>query len=256
MLDTHQAAAELVGRRLAGAAGERLPANLRATTLQQGFDIQCEVSRQIFQREGHGIGGWKCLLPPEGQHIVAPIYSDGICTTSPCSLNALAGKAAIEPEFAFVFDAALPSRPQAYSRAEVWGAVAGVHMALELIKSRFDQPDQCEFPELLADGLFNQGLFLGPKVHGLPPPSMDLTFAAGDQPPRSINGAHPNQDPFGPIVWLANFLSERGLGLQAGQAVITGSYAGVLNAPFGQDITLDYGDLGSLSTKFEARATP
>jgi 2-keto-4-pentenoate hydratase len=51
-------------------------------------------------------------------------------------------------------------------------------------------------------------------------------------------------------VWLANFLRERGLGLQAGQAVITGSYAGVLELPRGRQLHIGFGALGTLSIRF------
>jgi 2-keto-4-pentenoate hydratase len=53
-----------------------------------------------------------------------------------------------------------------------------------------------------------------------------------------------------PIVWLANFLRVRGLGLHAGQAVITGSYAGVLELPVGRDLRIGFGNIGTLPITF------
>ena len=63
-------------------------------------------------------------------------------------------------------------------------------------------------------------------------------------------GIHPNDRPKAGLYWLANFLREQGLGLTAGQHVITGSYAGFLDVPANQDIELAYGDLGVLKVRF------
>jgi 2-keto-4-pentenoate hydratase len=68
---------------------------------------------------------------------------------------------------------------------------------------------------------------------------------------KEIDGQHPNADPLVPLYWLANFLSSRGVGLKAGQIVITGSYAGVIDVPLGQALMLRYGDLGQVH--FEAQ---
>src|SRR5690606_39981142 len=55
-------------------------------------------------------------------------------------------------------------RPEPYTPADVDAAIARTHLALELINSRYAEPDAAEFPEMLADGLVNQGLFIGPEV--------------------------------------------------------------------------------------------
>jgi 2-keto-4-pentenoate hydratase len=48
-------------------------------------------------------------------------------------------------------------------------------------------------------------------------------------------------------------LRSRGQGLQAGQAVITGSYAGSFDLPVGQQIAIRYGDLGELTVRFSQK---
>jgi 2-keto-4-pentenoate hydratase len=79
--------------------------------------------------------------------------------------------------------------------------------------------------------------------------------ASGAPPRRTAafngwEGPHPDGNVLSPIVWLANFLRERGLGLQAGQAVIAGSYAGVLELPLGQQLHIGFGALGTLPIRF------
>jgi 2-keto-4-pentenoate hydratase len=63
-------------------------------------------------------------------------------------------------------------------------------------------------------------------------------------------GRHRDPDPCLPLCWLANFLAQRGPGLRAGQAVITGSYAGVLELPLAEEVRIRFGDLGELHVTF------
>ena len=48
----------------------------------------------------------------------------------------------------------------------------------------------------------------------------------------------------------SQFLGERGRGLQAGQAVITGSYAGALELPLGRQLDIGFGAFGALPIRF------
>lgn len=96
-----------------------------------------------------------------------------------------------------------------------------VHLALELLGSRYSHPASLTFPELLADGLFNAGLVIGPSVEfieGATPDDLPAEFAisptVAGETPVDHEGRHPDGNVLPPIVWLANFLRERGLGLQ------------------------------------------
>ena len=96
--------------------------------------------------------------------VVAPIYSRTISNAAPCPVWAQNGQVRVEPELAFVLGRDLPARAQAYSHAEVESAISKVHLALELIDSRYDDQAELTFADRLADGLVNQGLWLGPEV--------------------------------------------------------------------------------------------
>jgi len=52
---------------------------------------------------------------------------------------------------------------------------------------------------------------------------------------------------------LAEFLRSRGQGLVAGQAVITGSFAGVFEVPLNTPVTLEYVGLGTMQVSFTAK---
>ena len=107
--------------------------------------------------------------------------------------------------------------------------------------------------ELLADGQFNQGLCVGPVVpDGLNVPLETLALSFEGALNRAIDGRHPDGDPLKPLVWLVNFLASRGDAVRAGQIVTTGSYAGAIDVPLGDALTVRFGELGSLSVTLTA----
>lgn len=256
-IDTHQAAKTLVERRLTGAQGERLPEACRPTTLEDALAIQEAVSAQWCTTRDDSIGGWKCLLPPTDKWIVGPIYTSTINTVPPLSLWAPTGRARIEPELVFIFGKDLPAREQPYTSEEVDSAILRTHMALELIHGRYRDPGSVAFPEMLADGLVNQGLFIGPEIDAEAARAageivIKVSCASGEQGEHA--GVHPNNSPRAPLYWLAEFLRSRGQGIVAGQAVITGSYAGVLDVPLDEDVTIEYVGLGRMTVCFNCCA--
>lgn len=157
-----------------------------------------------------------------------------------------------EPELAFVLARDLPVRPEPYTEAEVDAAVGSVHAALEICASRYLDHTGLAFAEMLADGLVNTGLWLGPALVAPEAAAFELTWQVEGEPAQTRPARHPDGHPRAPLYWLANFLRERGIGLQAGQAVITGSYAGVLALPLGRRVTLDYGPMARFEVTFSA----
>jgi len=258
-MNLQKAAAILVERRQTGIQGNRLPQELRPGNAQQALSIQAAVSDLWCELEDDTIGGWKCLVSSEEKPIVGPIYTRTINSVAPVAIwpkPADKNLARIEPELAFFFGKDLPPRTEPYTPAEVDAAISRTHMALELIGCRYTDPSSCEFPEMLADGLVNQGLFIGPQVDN------ELARNAGE---FAINvrhgievsdhqGKHPNRNPRAPLYWLAEFLRSRGQGIIAGQAVITGSFAGVFEVPINANITLEYAGLGMMEVSFTAKS--
>jgi 2-keto-4-pentenoate hydratase len=237
--------ARLEGVRLASLPGPNLP-----SSLAQGFAIQ----QHVGPLAGKTVGGWKCALPPAGKWIVAPIYSDSIVKGERYRLAADADKARIEPELASVLAHDLPARVEPYTTEEIVAAISDVHLALEVIDCRYTDPHTLPFEQLLADGLFNHGLVFGAPITLSNPASipseLDITLSDATAELVNIKGRHPDGNPLLPIVWLANFLSTQGIGLQAGQVIITGSYAGVLDVPVNQPLHVRFGEAGSLSVHF------
>lgn len=261
-----QATAILAKRRQRGEVGALLDESLRPQSLNEAFALQQQVAVAMAEP----IAGWKCLLPTPDKIVVAPIYPSTLCRVEsnstdvqqcrlwPSKVPASAGLARVEPELAFVLQQDLPPRSEPYNNTEIDTAIGATHLALELIQSRFSHDSGAGFYDQLADGLFNQGLFLGPEIQQTPEFSgeqflLQLTFADGRQ--QKLAAVHPNQHPRAGLYWLVNFLSANGIGLLAGQAVITGSYAGVLDLPFGEDIQFQYDDWGQFRLRFVTKTS-
>jgi 2-keto-4-pentenoate hydratase len=157
----------------------------------------------------------------------------------------------IEPEIAFVLARDLPPRSAPYSDPELRSAIAETRLVLEVLDSRYADPSGLTFPELLADQVSNQGLFVGPVLRDALSRPLEGFPVAVDGPAGALHrreGRHPDGHPLRPFLWLANFLAARQEvgGLRAGQIVTTGSYAGALEVPIAAPISVTLGDLGEV----------
>jgi 2-keto-4-pentenoate hydratase len=249
-----EAAAILAERRRHGLRGPLLPQPCRPRTLDDALAIQAAVAGLM----GDAIAGWKCGTPGPDKLVISPIYAGTVHHgDAACPVWAQQGsQVRIEPELAFVLGHDLPARAQPWLAADVDAAIARTHLALELIDSRYDGSDTPGFADKLADGLVNQGLYIGPEVDGeraRQTAGMAIQWAVDGQPADNREGRHPDPLPRLPLYWLADFLRQQGLGLRAGQTVITGSYAGTFPVPVGKPISFVFGDLGRFDVRFEPR---
>ena len=258
MLTTAQrdeAARHLLAARRARQPGARLPDACRPSDLEDALAIQ----HLVQERLGVATGGWKCSLPAAERAIsCATIFAPTIARASPCSALARDGIVRIEPEVAFVLGRDLPPREAPYSEAEVRSAIAETRLVLELLDSRYADPAAATFPELLADQVSNQGLFVGPILRDALARPLEHFPIAIDSPAGALHrreGRHPDGHPLRPLVWLAGFLGSRAGsgGLKAGEIVTTGSYAGALEVPVATALLIQFGELGQISVELVAR---
>lgn len=241
------AAQFLFAARKRGTPGPRIPLDVRPADVASALAVQRRVGELI----GQPVGGWKCSVPTEPRPIpCAPIFGPTVHAASPCPFVTDQDTARIEPEIAFVLRRDLPARATPYSEEEVRGAVREARFVLELVGSRYVDPTAISFPELLADSISNQGLFVGPVVADAFTQSVEafpVTVRLGTDTLMQKDGKHPDLHPLRPLYWLANYLAQRGDPLRAGMIVTTGSYCGVIEVPLNVPLTIVYGDLGSLA---------
>ena len=156
----------------------------------------------------------------------------------------------IEPEFAFKLNKDL-SGPGVTAEQAI-DAIESVHAAIEIIDSRVK-----DWNIRLVDTV-SDNASCGAVVIGSEP----LAVSAGNLKPvpctllidgenkGSGTGADVLGDPIEPMVWLANILGERGVGLKAGDIVIPGSFTAAAPVEAGSTATADFGDLGKISVTF------
>jgi 2-keto-4-pentenoate hydratase len=246
----HEAAAQqLVAARRARQPGDRLPESLRPGDSEAALAIQ----RRVTEILDEPIGGWKAALPLPGKIRVAPIYASNIFYAPSCPEF---GKVArIEMEVAFVLGRDLGPRAVPYTEAEVRAAISETRIVLELLGGRYADAAAVSAEEKLADGMENQGLFVGPVVPGGIDHALDVIPVRIEGPDGVLldrNGTNPSGHPLAPLYWLASFLASRGESLTAGQIVTTGSYCGVAEVPLATPLRMTFGDLGVLSVEFAA----
>ncbi|MGE8615511.1 MAG: 2-keto-4-pentenoate hydratase [Achromobacter veterisilvae] len=247
-----EAARYLIAARESGVAGPRLPAGCRPQSLGQAFAVQQRTAQLLLEGRQDGIAAWKSALPSPEKTVVAPIYASTVAYAEAGPIAARTDVLRIEPEIAFEIAQDLPARVQPYTEAEIDAAIGGARLALEVLGCRYASPEHASLPELLADHMFNLGLVLGPRIASphAAPGSMSITLSVDGAEIEQHAGIHPNDRPKAGLYWLANFLRGQGLGLRAGQHVITGSYAGFLDVPANRDVELAYGDIGVLRLRF------
>lgn len=185
----------------------------------------------------------------------APIYFSTIHRESPCPVVPVGGNARIEPEIAFVLGADLPPRDAPYSETEARAAILETRAVLELLGPRYSDPGSVTFPELLADSISNQGLFVGPRVSRALDRELDafpVRIHASGSAILAREGRHPDGHPLLPFYWLVNHLSARGIGLARGEIVTTGSYCGAVDVPLDTDVSVHWDDFARVEVRFFA----
>jgi len=248
-----EAAAQLLAAaRRTGKPGAQLPESIRPADLESALVIQ----RRIVALLGQQIGGWKCSVPSEARALnVAPIFASTIFRKSPCTIVTTGAIARIEPEVAFVMGRDLPKRETPYTEVEIRSAIAEPRLVLELLGTRYADPAAASWPEMMADFVQNQGLFVGPLVPGGLDAALESFPVTMRTPARVLSthaGRHGDGHPLRPLYWVANFLAQRDEGLRTGQVVTTGSYAGAIEVPVGTPLTVTFGDLGNIEIELRS----
>ncbi|MDP5144839.1 hypothetical protein ORI98_00060 [Shewanella sp. ULN5] len=235
------------------------PASELVGVKPQCIDDAFAVQQQMIALSNQEIAGWKCLTPLEnGQLIFAPILSQAVVEQPNCPITPFANpsglQALIEPEIAFILGQDFVAH-HSYSDEQIDFGISATHMALELIQSRFSCDYAASYFEKIADGLSNQGLYLGPAIDKtLAYQANKINISVSHQgETRIFDGTHPCQYSQAPIYWLINYLTAKGVSLKKGQAIITGSYCGVVKVPMATKVDINYQGLGEIRVLFEQK---
>lgn len=197
--------------------------------VQTAYAIQHEVLRLQNGR----IGAWKIgARSPDAPVAGAPIDARRVFASPARLESGNFFRVLIELEIAFRFKRALPARTEPYTRAEVFEALGGMAVALEIVDSRFAQWPNLAPLAQLADSQNNGALVVGaiepydvisPGFDFLAP-RLDLTLDGISIVPPSAG--NPAGDPRELLVWFVNHCSAMGHAVEPFWTVTTGSYTG------------------------------
>ncbi|MGY9055099.1 MAG: 2-keto-4-pentenoate hydratase [Alphaproteobacteria bacterium] len=222
------------------------------------------VQAQAVAESGLERAGWKVgstsleaqkLLGTSGpgaSPVLAP-FSYGNHAVIPISA---AHQPGLEGEFALHFGKALPARTEPYGEAEVLDAINGVAPGLEIVGSRrvgglFGQGRMLVNADFGANIAFAGGAWLS-DWRSFDLAANPVTLYVNDALIAEGAGALALGSPLNVAVWLANNLSERGIGIHAGEYVTTGTCTGVKPVKAGDRVRVDFGPLGTLDVSFIA----
>ena len=220
-----EAALLLLNAREAGTLIDGLPEAVAPRTAAAAYDIQLHLMAGLGD-----IGGWKVGAPnPQAEPACAPMPSRHVVTSPASFSSATFPQAFMESEIAFMLAEDLPVREIPYAEAEVRAAISGCHPAIELVQSRYRDPDAAGPLANLAD-LIRHGAFVwGPAIanwEAIDFPSLAITQTIEGGPTREGVG-NPAGDMMRLMVWLANTGARWAGGLKAGQIVTCGSWTGM-----------------------------
>jgi 2-keto-4-pentenoate hydratase len=225
--------------------------------LDHAFDLQCAITREL----GWTQIGWKigCTSEKAQKALNSPgpfpgtMFSNRIFKSGDHVPTIASNKRVVEPEVAFTMARDLPPRGDAYSVAEVLGAVASVHAAIEIVNPRTPKGFGEDVPWFVVDGGLNDSIVLGPPVKPLPRDDYAaLKVAVKRNGQNSEGGIGANAMGGGELAltWLANHLNGKTMGLWEGDIVTTGVIAQFFMADPGDHIAADFEHLGAISLTF------
>ena len=199
------------------------------------------------------VGAWKVQpIPQSGEPFTSPILASNIFADGAELKSADFNGLAMEVEVAVLLGTDLPARPNPYGAADMSKAIASVHVALEILSSRFR--DRTKIPSLvaIADLQNNGGVVLGPAVSLAELPEFGqqrMTLQFDGKEAQSTETGATTSNMLQALAWLANHAAGRGLPLKKGDVVITGARLGPL--PFsGEHVMATAEGLGTVSCRF------
>lgn len=202
------------------------PAGVRPASLADGYDVQ----DAFMAAHGKPIGGWKLgLASPSAMRaagmtrgLIGQMPADRFFAPGADIRLPRAGVVTIEFEIALALgrDIAPGQAP-----AQPMDAVSSVHVAYEIILSRFVDRKTVGLPSFAGDNVGFEAFVLGPAIRR---EDMDAIIADtvvsvdGEVQARSLTGDD-LVDPAGSLGQLFDHARERGITLRAGQIVTTGT---------------------------------
>lgn len=239
----------LVAQRAYRVQIETLAPELVPTDAETAYKVQTETVQALGP-----VGAWKVQpYPAAGEPFAAPIPRSVVFGDKVVLEAALFPATAIEAEVAVTLNRDLPLRAEKYSEADVAAAIGTLHLAIEILSSRF--ADGSKLPPLvgIADLQSNGGVVVGPARAAGNFPDLGqqaMSMSVDGSEIGAVQGGSPTETVLRSLAWLANHAAARGLALKAGDVVITGARIGALPLK-GKTVVVEAEGFVPVSARFE-----
>jgi 2-keto-4-pentenoate hydratase len=232
------------------------PSAAQALSPDEAYAVQ-ERLRQALLARGEQVVGWKAGFTSRAaqaqfaatEPVCAFLLASGVFPSGGDVPVARFAALAVEAEVAFVMREDLAGPGVTAPRALL--ATQGALPALELIDFRHSGKPVAT--DVVADGVYANAIVLGNAL--TPAAHLDLSLeglvyelngaVAATNAAAEVMGGPANS-----LAWLANHLGARGLGLRAGDVVMTGSVSTLLRPKAGDTVRATFTRLGSVSARF------
>ncbi len=232
-------------------------------TLDDAYAVQAAlVARK--RAEGRRVIGWKIGLtsramqqalniatPDSGVLLDDMLFPDGATVPKGRFIQPR-----IEAEIAFVMKA--PLQGHEVTRNDVLAATDHVAPSLEILDTRILRTDPATgrariITDTVSDNAANAGIVLGPQRHAAL--AFDLRWVGAIVTRDGVVeetglGAGVLNDPVTGILWLVHRLADYGMGIAAGEILLSGSFIRPIEAPPGSRFHADFGPFGTVSLNF------
>jgi len=210
---------------------EPLGAPAAPATIADAYDIQ-EKYVALLRREHGDAVGYKVGLTSAAMQafcgidhpIAGVVLASRLHESGATVRRSDFGRLGLEFEIAVRIKSDLPAARMPYTAEMIRPHIGGVCAAVELVDDRSADYANLDVLSLVADNSWNGGIVLSEFATDWPDLESALGRATKDG--AAIGEGHGRDilgHPFNSVAWLATQLASRGVGLKAGQVVMTGS---------------------------------
>ncbi|MDB5649733.1 MAG: hypothetical protein JWL62_1253 [Hyphomicrobiales bacterium] len=219
--------------RLAEARHTRQPYELEASATPADAAAAYATQADVAARLGTTVAGWKVGFAPtpDKAPMAGPMFACDFRENGGTYRLAPGETVMVEAELALRLAQDLPPRPGApYTESEILAATGEMLVGIELVGTRYTDPDAAPFTARLADNFNNAAYVVGQGIRdfaGLDRARLRCHLWIDGTCVNDRIGGHGDGDPLLPMLaWASHQVDALG-GLKAGQVITTGS----LNAP-------------------------
>ena len=232
------------------------PSETTPLSVAEAYAVQDRLRAALVAR-GERVVGWKAGFTNKAaqaafgtdEPVCAFLLASGVFPNRAEVPFARFATLVVEAEVAFVMkhDLAGPGVTPARALLAVEVAVP----ALELVDFRYTgKPTGAD---VIADGVYANAIVVGAPMTDVAPLDLaleGLVYELNGTVAATNAGAEVMGSPVNALAWIANHLGSRGLGLRAGDLVMSGSVSQLLRPKAGDTVRAAFTRLGSVSVRF------